>query len=167
MANPYLGEIRIFAGPFAPIGWKFCDGALLSTADYGPLFELVGTRYGGDGISNFALPDMRGRAPMHMSSEYALGSSGGEEWTTLTTKQIPEHRHTLVAAAGAATSTHPQGNVPASWPDNPYGPPSGTPVALAPTSVEAFGQSLPHSNMPPVFALSFIIAVRSDKVPSA
>src|ERR1700755_2878981 len=103
MAQPYVGEIRIFAGNFAPAGWMFCEGELLPISEYETLFNLIGTTYGGDGQETFALPDLQGRAPMHagqgpgISQNYTLGEQGGVETVTLTTQQIPNHNHAFTA----------------------------------------------------------------------
>src|SRR6185369_13587019 len=91
--TPYLGEIRLFAGNFAPAGWKFCQGQLLSTTDFRQLFLLIGNAYGGDGINTFALPDLRSRVPIHSGAGYNIGGAGGEEMVTLALSQIPRHTH--------------------------------------------------------------------------
>src|SRR3712207_4764865 len=158
--DPYLGEIRIFAGNFAPLGWAFCDGQLLPISQYDALFSLLGTTYGGDGQTNFALPDLRGRAPMHMapSQGYNQGQIGGTEGVTLTAAQFPAHTHTFTASGVAGNAATPQNNVvagggqlrlyaqrtpdvslhpaslgPSTWNGQPYG--SNTPQ--------------PHANMQP------------------
>src|SRR5437764_7501815 len=113
MAQPYVGEIRMFAGNFAPAGWMFCEGQLLPISEYETLFNLVGTTYGGDGQSTFALPDMRGRVPIHMGNGFTLAETGGVESVTLTVPQIPAHSHALLASNNLATGTAPAGNVPA------------------------------------------------------
>src|SRR5512135_2464461 len=104
MAQPYVGEIRMFAGNFAPAGWMFCEGQLLAISEFETLFNLIGTTYGGDGQSTFALPDLRSRVPLHMGqgpglSSYIIGQNGGAEEVTLTTNQIPSHNHVPQAAA--------------------------------------------------------------------
>src|SRR5438309_4954850 len=108
MAQPYVGEIRMFAGNFAPAGWMFCEGQLLPISEYETLFQLIGTTYGGDGQSTFALPDLRGRVPIHQGSNgtstYNLAENGGVETVTLTTNQIPGHTHPAIATAVAATA---------------------------------------------------------------
>lgn len=159
MAQPYVGEIRMFAGNFAPAGWMFCDGQLLPISEYETLFQLIGTTYGGDGQSTFALPNMQSRIPLHQGNGYILAETGGAEDITLTVNQIPAHSHPTVAAAASGTSASPQGNVLASWADTPYAPLPGTPVALAPTAVVAAGGSQPHTNMPPYTAVNFIISL--------
>src|SRR6516165_9248553 len=104
MAQPYVGEIRMFAGNFAPAGWMFCEGQLLPISEYETLFNLIGTTYGGDGQSTFALPDLRGRLPLHQGSGYVIGQSGGAETVTLTTQQMPVHSHSLMASSDSANA---------------------------------------------------------------
>src|ERR1700744_1160298 len=113
MAQPYVGEIRIFAGNFAPAGWMFCDGQLLPISENETLFNLIGTTYGGDGQSTLALPDLRGRLPIHQGtglvlSTYIMGQSAGVESVTLTTQQIPIHNHPTMTNTSGGTSTAPQ-----------------------------------------------------------
>src|SRR6478672_11905621 len=103
MAQPYVGEIRIFAGNFAPAGWMFCEGQLLPISEYETLFNLIGTTYGGDGQSTFALPDLRGRLPVHFGNGFTLAETGGVEEVTLTVSQIPAHSHPLLASNAVAT----------------------------------------------------------------
>src|ERR1700741_3234437 len=100
MAQPYVGEIRMFAGNFAPAGWMFCEGQLLPISENEVLFQLIGTTYGGDGESTFALPDLRGRVPIHQGNNFTLGENGGVETVTLTTGQMPTHSHPLLASTG-------------------------------------------------------------------
>src|SRR5688500_3533587 len=107
----FVGEIRIFAGNFAPDGWLFCEGQLLPISGNDTLFQLIGTTYGGDGTSTFALPDLRGRIPLHSGSGFVLAETGGAEEITLTAGQIPAHGHTLLASTDAANSPNPGGNV--------------------------------------------------------
>lgn len=159
MAQPYVGEIRMFAGNFAPSGWAFCDGQWLPISENETLFQLIGTTYGGDGESTFVLPDLRGRIPLHQGNGRILAETGGAEEITLTQQQIPAHRHPTLAAAASGTSASPQGNVLASWADTPYASLPGTPVALAPSAVDPAGGSQPHNNMPPYTAVSFIISL--------
>src|SRR5213595_1820727 len=111
MAQPYVGEIRIFAGNFAPAGWMFCEGQLLPISENETLFNLIGTTYGGDGQSTFALPDLRGRIPIHQGNGFILAENGGAEEITLTVSQIPAHRHAFMATTSTATGVNPQGNV--------------------------------------------------------
>src|ERR687885_246885 len=111
MGSPYVGEIRMFGGSFAPVGWLFCWGQQLSIAEYDTLFNLIGTTYGGDGQENFNLPDLQSRIPVHIGPNFALAQSGGVEQVTLTTNQIPTHTHILLANDAAGTLPAPNDNV--------------------------------------------------------
>src|SRR3954451_5364747 len=111
MAQPYVGEIRMFAGNFPPSGWMFCEGQLLPISENDVLFQLIGTMYGGDGESTFALPDFRGRTPVHFGGTYQIAELGGVEQVTLTTNQIPSHTHALLATTDLASTSTPQNNV--------------------------------------------------------
>ena len=111
MAQPYVGEIRMFAGNFAPAGWMFCEGQLLPISENETLFTLIGTTYGGDGESTFALPDLRGRLPIHQGNGFILAETGGAEEITLTVQQIPAHTHPLLATASLANDANATGNV--------------------------------------------------------
>src|ERR1044072_1183979 len=111
MAQPYVGEIRMFAGNFAPAGWMFCEGQLLPISEYETLFNLIGTTYGGDGQSTFALPDLRGRGPIHFGTGFTLAETRGGETVTLTVSQIPAHSHALLAQTAAGTQPNPGGNL--------------------------------------------------------
>src|SRR5688500_729032 len=111
MAQPYVGEVRMFAGNFAPAGWMFCEGQLLPISENETLFQLIGTTYGGDGESTFALPDLRGRIPIHQGNNFILAETGGAEEITLTVNQIPAHTHPLLASANTATQTTPSTTV--------------------------------------------------------
>jgi len=155
--SPFVGEIRMFGGNFAPAGWAFCDGALVVINDNPTLFQLIGTTYGGDGQTTFALPDLRGRWPVGVGPGFALGQTGGVEAVTLTTSQIPSHSHPEMGAS-VATASDPAGNVPAVWGDGEYSTAaaSGT---LALNGVAGTGSSQPHTNLPPYLATSYIIAL--------
>src|SRR4030088_626693 len=111
MALSYVGEIRMFAGNFAPAGWMFCEGQLLPISEYETLFQLIGTSYGGDGQSTFALPDLRGRLPLHFGNGFILAETGGAEQITLTTNQIPAHNHPFLASPAVGTQPTPSGMV--------------------------------------------------------
>src|SRR6476661_5408108 len=111
MSQPYYGEIRMFAGNFAPAGWMFCEGQLLPISEFDTLFNLIGTTYGGDGQSTFALPDLRGRIPLHQGNGFILAETGGTEEITLTVNQIPAHSHPLLASGDLASSPDPGGAV--------------------------------------------------------
>src|SRR5437763_9279939 len=107
MAQPYVGEIRMFAGNFAPAGWMFCESQLLPISEYETLFNLIGTTYGGDGQSTFALPDLRGRIPLHQGNGFVLAETGGVETVTLTVSQIPAHSHALLASTDLGDQGNP------------------------------------------------------------
>src|SRR3954465_15696905 len=116
MAQPYVGEIRMFAGNFAPAGWMFCDGQLLPISEYETLFQLIGTTYGGDGQSTFALPDLQSRVPIHNGNgpggvNFQLSETGGVETVTLTTQQIPSHTHPMLGNTGNGTQNNPSNTV--------------------------------------------------------
>src|SRR5690242_1589019 len=111
VAQPYVGEIRMFAGNFAPAGWMFCEGQLLPISEYETLFQLIGTTYGGDGQSTFALPDLRGRIPLHQGNSFILAETGGAEQITLTVSQIPAHSHPLLGSTGNGSQATPNSNV--------------------------------------------------------
>lgn len=161
MAQPYVGEIRMFAGNFAPAGWMFCAGQLLPISENETLFNLIGTTYGGDGQSTFALPDLRGRLPLHFGNSTILATTGGVEQVTLTGNQIPGHSHVLLATSDTATEASPTGRIPAATASAtiaPYGTdaPQST---LAAASVSATGGSQPHDNMQPYLCVNFIISL--------
>lgn len=157
MSQPYVGEIRMFAGNFAPAGWMFCQGQLLPISEYETLFNLIGTTYGGDGQNTFGLPDLRGRLPMHMGSGFVLSQSGGAETVTLNTNQIPNHNHTVLATTNPNTATLPGGNFLASGPDI-YDQGKAGNATMAPTlSLE--GGNQPHDNFQPYLCVSFILSL--------
>lgn len=159
MAQPYVGEVRMFAGNFEPAGWQFCWGQLLPISQYETLFQLIGTTYGGDGQSTFALPDLRGRLPIHAGNGFILAGTGGVEQVTLTPSQIPAHAHALLVSSEPATTTAPADmliGTPASATPFFAGPP-GTP--LSPQSISSVGGSQPHDNMQPYLCVSFIISL--------
>jgi microcystin-dependent protein len=159
VAQPYVGEIRMFAGNFAPAGWMFCEGQLLPISENETLFNLIGTTYGGDGQETFALPDLRGRLPIHQGDSFTLAETGGTEEITLTTQQIPAHSHALLAANAVGNDPNPQGNLLAeSTVVSMYqaGAPS---TAMAPQSVGPVGGSQPHTNFQPYLCIDFIISL--------
>jgi microcystin-dependent protein len=161
MAQPYVGEIRMFAGNFAPAGWMFCEGQLLPISEYETLFQLIGTMYGGDGEATFALPDVRGRLPMHFGNEFQMAQTGGVEQVTLTVSQIPAHTHAFLATLNNASSTSPADGVPAVVPTvgvTPYGA-DAPKTNLAPQSISPVGGSQPHTNFQPYLCVDFIISL--------
>ena len=160
MAQPYVGEIRIFAGNFAPAGWMFCSGQLLPISENETLFNLIGTTYGGDGQSTFALPDLQSRVPIHQGGGFVLAETGGAEQITLTVSQIPAHSHPMLASGNTGTGSNPQGNVldQMSGAILFYKQQQAT-VALSASSVSAVGGSQPHSNLQPYLTLNFIISL--------
>jgi len=159
MAQPYVGEIRLFAGNFAPAGWMFCDGQLLPIAENETLFQLIGTTYGGDGQSTFALPDLRGRVPLHQGSGFTLAQTGGAEEVTLTVNQIPAHSHPVLATAGAGASSSPQDNLLATTVGNLYFPGLGGPTNSNLDSISPVGGSQPHTNLQPYVCINYILSL--------
>jgi microcystin-dependent protein len=164
MAYGYVGEIRIFAGNFPPNGWAFCDGALLSISENSTLFTLIGTIYGGDGQTTFALPDLRGRVPIHQGSSggssFVIGQNGGSETVTLTTNQIPAHGHALQASTDqAGSATNPTNQVLAqTTPVKLYSVFAGT-ASLATQSIVNNGGNQSHENLQPYLGLNFILSL--------
>lgn len=159
MAQPYVGEIRLFAGNFAPAGWLFCAGQILPIAEYDVLFALIGTNYGGDGQITFALPDLRGRVPLHQGSGYVLAQTAGVESVTLTSSQVPTHSHALRASSAAGTSSGP-GNalLAATGSVNSYGSGNADQPMTA-GALSSSGNSQPHNNMAPYLAVNYIISL--------
>jgi microcystin-dependent protein len=159
MAQPYVGEIRMFAGNFAPAGWMFCEGQLLPISENETLFQLIGTTYGGDGESTFALPDLRGRIPIHQGNGFILAETGGAEEITLTVNQIPAHSHPLLASTSPGNSSNAQSNLTSSSPSiNLYY--EGSPTAnMSAAAVSPVGGSQPHTNFQPYLCVDFIISL--------
>jgi microcystin-dependent protein len=170
MADQFVAEIRIFAGNFAPVGWAFCDGQILPISQNTALFSLLGTTYGGDGKSNFALPNLQGAAPLQAGqgpglSLRNLGETGGEESVTLLEGQMPAHTHAVQCYNGPGDLDTPANNA---WgvahtgktPINCYAPAATNNVPMSPFGFSATGGNLPHNNMPPYLALNFIIALQ-------
>lgn len=148
----------MFAGNFAPLGWQFCDGTLLPISEYETLFQLIGTTYGGDGQNTFAVPDLRGRLPIHQGNGFILAETGGVEEVTLTAPQIPAHSHPLRASADIPTSSSPSGAVTGQAAAKFYR--AGTAAtALNPAIITSVGGSQPHSNMQPYLCVNFIISL--------
>ena len=156
--NPYVGEIRIFAGTFAPAEWSFCDGRLLSIADFAPLYQLIGTTYGGDGQTTFNLPNLQGRIPFHQGSSFILGQLSGTENVTLTTSQLPIHTHSLAASSAAGAQTSPAGGLWAQSTLDQFSTEANS-HTMDPSAIVATGGSQPHDNMPPFLVINFIISL--------
>ena len=164
MSEPFIAEIRIFGGNFAPRGWAFCNGQLLPISQNTALFSLIGTVYGGDGRSTMALPNLQGRAPMHPGSgpglsQRRLGETGGVETVTLTEAQIPTHAHKIVGSGRPAIQDDPAGRYPAAVSGfTPYGP-SQSLANMAPEALSPAGGDDAHTNVQPFLVLNFIIAL--------
>lgn len=163
MAEPFLGEIRLFAGNFPPAGWAFCDGQVLQISQYDALYALIGTTYGGDGQETFALPDLRGRIPLHMGQNpatgttYPLGLAAGAETVTLTVNQMPQHTHAVNASSESGTLNSPSNGVwAAKIQEFSTNAPDG---AMNQAAISSIGGNQPHDNMMPYTVLSFIIAL--------
>ena len=164
MSEPFVGEIRMFAGNFAPRGWAFCDGQLLAVSQNDALFSLLGTIYGGDGRTTFGLPDLRGRIPIHAGhgpglSERRLGAKGGEEKVTLTVNQMPSHGHPLHATSTTANSLQPGSNLLATAMSQVYFNNLLGPQTLDASSISQVGGSRSHTNLMPFLCVHFIIAL--------
>jgi microcystin-dependent protein len=158
MSSPFIGEIRMFAGNFAPVGWAFCNGAIIPIDQNDALFNLIGTTYGGDGQTTFALPNLQSRVPVHVGPGFALGQSGGAETVTLTTSQIPAHSHVPLANDGLGNAATPANNV---WAQNTltqYSP-SAPDASLDPAALASSGGSQPHDNMVPFLVINFILSL--------
>lgn len=162
MSTPYLAEIRLTSFAFAPKGWALCNGQLLSISQNTALFSLLGTTYGGDGRSNFALPNLQARMPMHFSGTHPLGQAGGEATHTLVPAEMPAHAHALRASSKPAASSSPSGGVLAqpARAGTPAYAAAASLVPLNPAAITASGGGQPHENMPPFLAMNFIIALQ-------
>jgi len=163
MSEPFISEIRMFAGNYAPQGWAFCNGGLILISQNTTLFKLIGTIYGGNGTTNFRLPNLSGRVPLHAGqgsglSNYVRGETGGVESVTLSTQQTPGHSHQLAASTAAGNSNNPQGNLIADGPALAYLE-AAPDTNLSPVAAVPVGGSQPHENRMPYLAVSFIIAV--------
>lgn len=159
MAEPFLSEIRIMSFVFAPKGWALCNGQLLPINQNQALFSLLGTTFGGDGRVNFALPDLRERAPIHVGSGHTLGERGGEQAHTLSIAELPTHTHVLSATSTNGNAAIPAGNLLAPTASQLYHSPDAL-VAMAPQAVSNTGGSQAHLNMQPFLVLSFCIALQ-------
>jgi microcystin-dependent protein len=156
MAEPFLGEIRLFSLSYAPRGWALCNGQTLSISTNQALFSLLGTVYGGDGITTFKLPDLQGRVPIHVSTTIPQGQAAGETSHTLTVNEMPMHTHQVQASSTPAATADPTNGV---WADvsSPYGVPDSL-TTMNQASISAAGGSQPHANMQPYLAVNFCIA---------
>lgn len=165
MSESYVGEIRMFAGSYAPQGWAFCDGSLVSIAENETLFTLIGTTYGGDGINTFGLPDLRGRVPIHQGagpglSTRTIGEAGGAETVTLTVPQIPAHNHAALASNAGGNADTPANNFwSASATTTQYVPGDQANTAMGASAIVFAGGNQPHDNMLPFTTISFIISL--------
>jgi microcystin-dependent protein len=158
MANPFMGEIKIISWNFPPKGWAFCNGQLLPINQNQALFSILGTTYGGNGQTTFALPDLRGRAPVHVGTGIVLGERSGETAHTLNLSELPAHTHAPVGNSQPANSGTPLGNLWAKGASSSFG---ATPnVTMSPASILATGGGQPHENMSPYLVLNFIIALQ-------
>ena len=166
MSNPFIGEIRMFGGTFAPVGWAFCNGQILPISQYDALFALIGTTYGGDGQQTFALPNLQGRVPISDGqgsglSNYIIGQTGGVDQVTLPTSNLPAHSHTVQGDAATGTANGPAGNV---WANSTgakqFVAPAGSNTTMNSGAIgSAPGSGQPHDNMQPFLAVSFIISL--------
>ena len=159
MAQPYVGEIRMFAGNFAPAGWMFCEGQLLPISENETLFQLIGTTYGGDGQSTFALPDLRGRLPIHQGNGFILAETGGAEEITLSTQQIPVHNHAFLANGGAGSLSTPSSNLLAGGVTIDMFRESNPAAQMANNMVVPGGGSQPHTNFQPYLCINYILSL--------
>lgn len=158
MSNPYIGEIRMVGFNFAPVGWAFCDGSIQPIDQNTALFNLIGTTYGGDGQQTFALPDLRGRVPIHQGANYVLGQRAGTETVTLGANQIPAHQHALACDGNTSNTTSPSGSVWGNWANGQYSD-QVTNAQLNSASVGTAGGSQPHDNMLPFLSINFVISL--------
>ena len=162
MSNPYIGEIRMFAGNFAPLNWAFCNGQLLPISEYETLFNLIGTTYGGDGQSTFALPDLQCRVPVHQSVNAPMATVGGVEQVTLTVPQIPNHTHAVKSVSTGTGAKSPEAALLAASGATPVYSSAAPDTNLHAATVTAAGASapVPHDNMQPFLCVNFIISLQ-------
>jgi microcystin-dependent protein len=158
MSEPFLGEIKMFGFNFAPRGWAFCDGQILPINQNQSLYSLLGTTFGGDGRTTFALPDLRGRIPLHVEAAFPLGQRGGEETHSLAPQEMPSHTHAVVASAESANQATAQDGLWANSGVNVYRPEPDTLMSAG--TVSMIGQNAGHENRPPHLVLSFCIALQ-------
>jgi microcystin-dependent protein len=159
MAQPYIGEIRMFAGNFPPSGWLFCEGQLLAISEHDVLFNLIGTTYGGDGQSTFGLPDLRGRVPVHQGNGLVQAEAGGVEEVTLTVQQIPAHSHTLAGSTSTGSTSVAAGSLLAKSTSKSIYRTSGALANMNVTAITPVGGSQPHTNFQPYLCINFIISL--------
>lgn len=163
MSQPFIGEIRMFAGTFAPAGWSFCNGALMPISENDALFQLIGTTYGGDGESTFGLPDLQSRVPIHIGTlsgtTYILGEAGGVESVTLNAQTMPNHSHPFLATADIASTPNPQGNVIGRSSTVNEFIVTNPSVAMNAGILAPEGGSAPHTNIQPYLVINFIISL--------
>ena len=159
MAQPYVGEIRMFAGNFAPAGWMFCEGQLLPISENETLVQLIGTTYGGDGQETFALPDLRGRIPIHQGNGFILAETGGVEEVTLTVNQIPTHSHPMLATSAAGVEPNPGTKVTGEVTTGDIYLDDTPSVNMAAQAISSVGGSQPHTNFQPYLCVDFIISL--------
>jgi microcystin-dependent protein len=158
VSSPFVGEIRMFGGNFAPAGWAFCNGALLPIDQYDTLFNLIGTTYGGYGQSTFALPNLQSRVPVHVGPGFTLGQTGGAETVTLTTSQIPAHSHVPQCNNVGGSQSSPSGGLWAKSTLDDYTNSSPT-LTMSPAAIGSAGSSQPHDNMIPFLVVNFILSL--------
>ena len=154
----------LFTGNWAPAGWAFCDGQIMPIAEYDTLFNLIGTTYGGDGTTTFALPDLRGRVPVNQGAgpgltPRTLGESGGQEAVTLTANELPTHNHLAAGSSAAGSQTSPAGGVWDATTGDAYAEPGGQSAPMAAALLSPVGSSQPHDNMPPFVTATYCIAL--------
>ena len=159
MSEPFLGEIRVMSFPFAPRGWAFCNGQLMTISQNQALYSLIGTTYGGDGRTNFLLPNLQGRVPIHQAGGYPLGNAGGEQAHTLSATELPPHAHALNATSASGNAIVAPGNLLATTPNQLYHAPDGNTVAMNAASISPAGGGQAHANMMPYLTLNFCIAL--------
>jgi len=159
MSQPYVGEIRIFGFNFVPAGWAYCNGAILPISENDTLFNLIGTTYGGDGQTTFALPDLRGRAGVHQGNGYTLAETSGVEATTLTLNQIPAHTHAVTANSNPANTDNPAGAYPANTAAGGNSYSNGANATMNAGMLALAGSGLPHNNLQPYLTLNYCISL--------
>ena len=158
MAQPYVGQLLLAGCNFTPVGRLPCNGRLMAISDFTDLFQLIGTTYGGDGQSTFAVPGLRGRVPVHQGASYAIGQAAGVEQVTLTANQMPRHSHAALCSSASQNSNDPAGSFLAVAGDHRYGPIAAAPMANG--MISSVGGSQPHDNLQPYLVLNWIIALQ-------